>query len=57
MKALTPYVPGKMKHLTNFVISIFDHQIIFDKYVNAMIGYTDLMVQQSELSEYNNLTI
>ena len=57
MKALIPYVPGKMEHPTNFVISIFDDQIIFDKYVNAIIGYADLMVQQSELSEYNNLTI
>ena len=32
MQALTLSVPGKMQHPPNFLISIFDYQVIFKKY-------------------------
>ena len=36
MKALTLYVSGKMQHSFNFIKSIFDYQLTFNKHINAI---------------------
>ena len=33
MKVLTLYVPGKIQRPPNFLISIFDYHVIFDKHI------------------------
>ena len=56
VKALILYVPGKMQHLPNFLISIFDYQVIFHKHSNAIKysifliiqGCIDLIISQSK---------
>ena len=36
MKALALYMPEKLQHTPNFLIPIFDYQVIFNKHISAI---------------------